>query len=112
MDGEYRVDSGIFSSLKFGVRTTEHKRDSDAALGQGPGCKKANGMRAACVGRRLLGAQSDLFAQNDLLNSTGTGLYPSNYGSVVWEVLSQPESGARQNNWLLFNKYSIVTMME
>ncbi len=38
VDGEYTLDAGVLKSLKFGVRSAEHKRYTDATLNQGPGC--------------------------------------------------------------------------
>ncbi|WP_457447466.1 TonB-dependent receptor [Roseateles sp. P5_E4] len=38
VDGEYSLDSGVLKSLKFGVRSAQHKRNTDATLNQGPGC--------------------------------------------------------------------------
>lgn len=38
VDGEYSLDSGVLKSLKFGVRSAQHKRHTDATLNQGPGC--------------------------------------------------------------------------
>ncbi|NKI97852.1 iron complex outermembrane receptor protein [Rhizobacter sp. SG703] len=35
LDGEYALDAGIFTTLKFGVRVAEHKRESNQT-GQGP----------------------------------------------------------------------------
>ncbi|CAN5902606.1 TonB-dependent receptor [soil metagenome] len=36
VDGEFAVGQGIFSTLKFGVRATEHKRDNPKVLNQRP----------------------------------------------------------------------------
>ena len=39
IDGEYQVDTGVLSSLKFGARFNDHKRSSSGVIGQGPlGC--------------------------------------------------------------------------
>ena len=36
VDGEYSLDAGMLKSLKFGVRSAEHKRYTDPTLNQGP----------------------------------------------------------------------------
>ncbi len=36
VDGEYTLDAGILRSLKFGVRSAEHKRYTDPTVNQGP----------------------------------------------------------------------------
>lgn len=36
VDGEYTLDAGTLRSLKFGVRTAEHKRYTDPTISQGP----------------------------------------------------------------------------
>lgn len=38
VDGEYSLDAGVLKSLKFGVRSAQHKRYTEATLNQGPGC--------------------------------------------------------------------------
>lgn len=82
LDGEYQLNEGVFTSLKFGVRGTEHKRDSGAALGQGPGCKKANGLQAAWDWSQASWCPVGTVAQNDPAKFPSTvSLYPSNYGS-------------------------------
>jgi len=60
LDGEYAVDKGVLSTIKFGVRGAEHKRSSDGVLAQGPG--------------------ADAF---DLANwPSSYANYPSNFGST------------------------------
>ncbi|WP_395703968.1 TonB-dependent receptor [Aquabacterium sp.] len=36
IDGEYALDSGVLSSLKFGVRSAKHTRDALGTIAQGP----------------------------------------------------------------------------
>ena len=36
VDGEYALDVGVLKGLKFGVRSAEHKRYTDATVNQGP----------------------------------------------------------------------------
>ncbi|HKX42199.1 MAG TPA: TonB-dependent receptor [Burkholderiaceae bacterium] len=39
IDGEYQLEAGVLTSLKFGARFNDHKRSSDGVIGQGPlGC--------------------------------------------------------------------------
>lgn len=82
LDGEYQLNQGVFSSLKFGVRATEHKRSSDAALGQGPGCKNAAGTQAPWDWSQSTWCPVGTIAQNDPAKFPSTvSQYPSNYGS-------------------------------
>lgn len=82
LDGEYSLNEGVFTSLKFGVRGTEHKRDSGAALGQGPGCKKSNGLQAPWDWSQSTWCPVGTVAQNDPAKFPSTvSVYPSNYGS-------------------------------
>ena len=37
IDGEYQLDAGVLTSLKFGARFNDHKRSSENVIGQGPG---------------------------------------------------------------------------
>ena len=66
----------------MGVRGTEHKRDSGAALGQGPGCKKSNGLQAPWDWSQSTWCPVGTVAQNDPAKFPSTvSVYPSNYGS-------------------------------
>ncbi len=38
IDAEYALDSGFLSSIKFGLRSATHDRDSKDVVAQGPGC--------------------------------------------------------------------------
>lgn len=60
LDGEYAINQGVFTTLKFGVRGTEHKRNNDFVNNQRP---------------ELSGAVWSA------LPSGGTVTYPSNFGS-------------------------------
>ncbi|MBC3809383.1 TonB-dependent receptor [Undibacterium seohonense] len=82
LDGEYQLDAGVFTSLKFGARATEHKRDSGAALGQGPGCKNAAGTQAPWDWSQSSWCPVGTVAQNDPAKFPSTvSQYPSNFGS-------------------------------
>lgn len=43
VDGTYKFDDGIISSIQFGARYAEHTRESNSATGQGPGCRNPDG---------------------------------------------------------------------
>ena len=43
LDGEYAIDMGVLSSLKFGARYADHTRDNWGVIGQGPACKDSSG---------------------------------------------------------------------
>lgn len=47
VDGEYALDRGVWSVLKFGVRAADHRRSSADVTGQGPACKDAGGNTVA-----------------------------------------------------------------
>ena len=36
VDGEFAIDSGVFTTLKFGLRSADHKRDTRGVIAQGP----------------------------------------------------------------------------
>ncbi len=38
LDGEYSFNDGVFTLLRFGVRSSDHDRKSDGVIGQGPRC--------------------------------------------------------------------------
>ena len=42
IDGEYALDAGMLTTLKFGVRTAQHTRDSNGVVAQGPNFAGAN----------------------------------------------------------------------
>lgn len=43
LDGEYAIDRGMFTTLRFGARLTDHSRRNTGVIGQGPGCKTSTG---------------------------------------------------------------------
>ena len=87
VDGEYALDAGMLKSLKFGVRTAEHKRYTDATLNQGPGCATGTPYRvgpwdwskpSSCADASGKDApQNSPFASLPALTSA----YPGNFGS-------------------------------
>ena len=42
-DGELQMDSGLLTSIDFGVRTADHERGSDSVTAQGPACIDTSG---------------------------------------------------------------------
>jgi iron complex outermembrane receptor protein len=67
IDGEYQIDAGVLSALKFGARFNDHKRSSSGVIGQGPlGCCDATNPSSA-----FNPANFPIGYQN----------YPSNFGS-------------------------------
>jgi iron complex outermembrane recepter protein len=42
LDGDYAIDKGVLSSLKFGIRQADHKRDSGKFTAQGPACSNGD----------------------------------------------------------------------
>lgn len=107
LDGLYQLDGGVFTSLKFGARSTQHERSSDGIIGQGPGCKKANGMQAPWDWSQASWCPVGTVAQNDPAKfPVGLSYYPSDYGQGLG-------SGFPSNVWYYtpaqlaaFNKYS------
>ena len=82
LDGEYQLNQDTFRAIKFGVRSTEHKRDSGAALGQGPGCKNAQGTQAPWDWSQSTWCPVGTVAQNDPAKfPSSVTTYPSNYAS-------------------------------
>jgi len=79
LDGEYTLDAGLLSSLKFGLRSAKHdRRTADPVFGQGPACSDTHvvdwGNNFNCNN----GAASPWNPAN--LPAQGQN-YPSNFGS-------------------------------
>ena len=86
VDGEYALDAGVLKSLKFGVRSAEHKRYTDATLNQGPGCASGTPYRVTGFSWALPSACADASGKDAPQNSPLTlpafsGAYPGNFGS-------------------------------
>ncbi|HKD54250.1 MAG TPA: TonB-dependent receptor [Steroidobacteraceae bacterium] len=73
IDGDFKMDGGLFKSFKFGARYTDHDRHLWGAIGQGPGC---NG--EACPAG--LPANSPQSPFNPLNYPVGFQNYPSFFG--------------------------------
>ena len=82
-DGEYSADAGILSGVKFGVRYASHTRNSWGVIGQGPGCKDAQGNTVPFDWSQQyfcpVGSQSPFDPAN--FPSGGFSTYPGNFGS-------------------------------
>ncbi|MES2047861.1 MAG: TonB-dependent receptor [Pseudomonadota bacterium] len=82
LDGEYALNQGVFSTLKFGVRATEHKRNNDFVNNQGPGCKAADGSNKPFDWSQANWCPVGTKSANDVANQPhGTVNYPSNFGA-------------------------------
>ena len=107
LDGEYQLNQDVFRAIKFGVRSTEHKRDSGAALGQGPGCKNAQGTQAPWDWSQSTWCPVGTNAQNDPAKFPSTvSLYPSNYGSGLGGTVPAGIWYYTPAQLAEFNKYS------
>ncbi|WP_396271367.1 TonB-dependent receptor [Ideonella sp.] len=82
LDGEYALDSGLFTTLKFGARSTSHSRSSSGVVGQAPGCKAADGSNRPWDWSQAywcpVGTQSPADPANF---PVGTQNYPGNFGA-------------------------------
>ncbi len=86
VDAEYSLDAGVLKSLKFGVRSAQHKRYTDATLNQGPGCATGTPYRVTPFTWSLPSACADANGNDAPQNSPYTlpalsQFYPGNYGS-------------------------------
>ena len=87
VDGEYALDAGMLKSLKFGVRTAEHKRYTDATLNQGPGCASGTPYRVGPWDWSKPSSCADAAGKDAPQNSPFSSLpplsaaYPGNFGS-------------------------------
>ena len=87
VDGEYTLDAGVLKSLKFGVRSAEHKRYTDATLNQGPGCATGTPYRVGAWDWSKPSSCADAAGNDAPQNSPFaslpalTGAYPGNFGS-------------------------------
>jgi iron complex outermembrane receptor protein len=82
LDGEYALDAAGFTTLKFGLRGTDHSRNSGGVIGQGPGCKDSSGNTVAFDWSQTywcpVGTQSPADPANF---PSGYQNYPGNFGS-------------------------------
>ena len=82
IDGEYALDSGLFTTLKFGVRSTSHSRSNQGVIGQGPGCKTSTGANVGFDWSQPYWCPVGTASAADPANfPKGTTPYPGNYGA-------------------------------
>ncbi|MBQ0946186.1 TonB-dependent receptor [Ideonella sp. 4Y16] len=88
LDAEYKLDTGMLRSLKFGARSATHKRHTDPTVNQGPGCASGTPYRvtgfdwsqpSACAVNGVDAPQNSPFAAASLPALSAS--YPSNFGS-------------------------------
>ena len=81
LDGEYALD-GMFNTLKFGVRATDHTRASGGVIGQGPGCITSTGASVGFDWSQQYWCPVGTKSAADPANfPVGFQNYPSNFGS-------------------------------
>jgi len=84
IDGEYGIDAGMLTTLKFGARATSHKRSSGGVVGQGPACKDASGNTLAFDWSQPYFCPAGSRSPFDPANfPVGTQNYPANFGSSL-----------------------------
>jgi iron complex outermembrane receptor protein len=82
IDGEYQMDAGVLSSLKFGARFNDHKRSSSGVIGQGPGCKNSAGATVPFDWSQQYWCPVGTTSPADPANfPVGYQNYPGNFGS-------------------------------
>jgi len=83
IDGDYSLEAGPLTLIKFGLRLQDHKRSSEGVIGQGPACKDASGNTVAFDWSQTyfcpVGSQSPFDPAN--FPSGGFQNYPGNFGS-------------------------------
>ncbi|MDO8178454.1 MAG: TonB-dependent receptor [Undibacterium sp.] len=82
LDAEYSINEGVFTTLKFGVRGTEHHRSNANVNNQAPGCKTATGANKPWDWSQAywcpVGTESPADPKNFPKNVSH---YPANFGS-------------------------------
>ncbi|HEY9064783.1 MAG TPA: TonB-dependent receptor [Burkholderiaceae bacterium] len=82
IDGEYQLEAGALTSLKFGARFNDHKRSSAGVIGQSPACKDANGNTVAFEWSQQYWCPAGTTSPADPANfPSGYQNYPGNFGS-------------------------------
>lgn len=117
LDGEYTLNEGVFTGIRFGVRATDHSRSNSNVNNQAPGCKDASGANKPFDWSQAnwcpVGTQS---AADPANFPKGVSLYPSDYASGlggtfpsnVWyfspaqlaqynKLANRPTDGSRRN---------------
>ncbi len=83
LDGEYQLDAGPLTTLKFGVRSTDHARSNMNVNNQAPGCKDASGANKPWDWSQANWCPVGTKSPNDPANypAGGISVYPSNFGA-------------------------------
>jgi iron complex outermembrane receptor protein len=82
IDGEYGIEQGLLSKIKFGLRASEHKRSSGGVIGQGPGCKTATGANVGFDWSQTYWCPVGTTSPADPANfPKGFANYPGNFGA-------------------------------
>lgn len=118
LDGEFVVDQGPFTSVKFGVRSTTHDRSNNNVSNQSPGCKDASGANKPWDWSQANWCPVGTQSPNDPKNYPAGGIvsYPSDFGAGlgsgfpanVWyytpaqlaqydKLANRPTDGSRRN---------------
>ncbi len=118
LDGEFVVDQGPFTSVKFGVRSTTHDRSNNNVNNQSPGCKDASGANKPWDWSQANWCPVGTQSPNDPKNYPSGGImtYPSDFGAGlgsgfpanVWyytpaqleqynKLANRPTDGSRRN---------------
>lgn len=83
IDGDYSLEAGPLTLIKFGARLNDHKRSSGGVIGQGPACKDSAGNTVAFDWSQQyfcpVGSQSPFDPAN--FPTGGFQNYPGNFGS-------------------------------
>jgi len=82
IDGDYALEAGPLTLLKFGARLQDHSRISDNVIGQGPACKDAQGNTVAFDWGQQYFCPVGTASPFDPANfPSGFQNYPANFGS-------------------------------
>jgi iron complex outermembrane receptor protein len=85
IDGDYAIEAGPLTLIKFGARLQDHKRSSAGVIGQGPACKDASGNTVAFDWSQQyfcpVGTQSPFDPAN--FPTGGFLNYPGNFGNSL-----------------------------
>ena len=82
IDGDYSIGQGIFTTLQFGARLSNHERKSEGVVGQGPGCVGGTPLTWSGTyncGGTTSGAYN--ISSSGQLGGAPGGMYPSGFAS-------------------------------
>jgi iron complex outermembrane receptor protein len=82
LDGDYALEQGALTKVKFGLRVADHSRSSAGVIGQGPGCKTAAGANLGFDWSQQYWCPVGTKSPADPANfPSGYSSYPANFGS-------------------------------